>query len=101
MSGYGPAADKSGNIYFVTGNSDPSGTTYNSVTNIAESVAKVSSDLTRLRSVFTPSDVAQLDQSDADYGSGGVLLLPKAKSEPALAAAAGKEGSCFCSIRRT
>ncbi len=95
MSGYGPAADKSGNIYFVTGNSDPSGTTYNSVTNIAESVAKVSSDLTRLRSVFTPSDVAQLDQSDADYGSGGVLLLPKAKSEPALAAAAGKEGTMF------
>ena len=95
MSGYGLAADASGNVYFVTGNSDPSGTTYNSVTNIAESVAKVSSDLTRLRSFFTPSDVGGLDQSDADFGSGGVVLLPSAKKEPPLAAAAGKEGTMF------
>ena len=62
MSGYGIAADASGNIYFATGNSDPSGTTYNSVTNISESVAKVSSDLTALLSFFTPSDVDELDR---------------------------------------
>ena len=44
MSGYG-AADDAGNILFVTGNSDYSGTTYDGVTNIQESVVKVSPDL--------------------------------------------------------
>ncbi len=47
MSGYGLAADPSGNIYFVTGNSDYSGNTYNGVTNVPESVVKVSADLTQ------------------------------------------------------
>jgi len=100
MSGYGVAADDAGNLYFVTGNSDPSGTSYNSVTNISESVAKVSSDLTQLLSFFTPSDVGALDQSDADFGSGGVLLLPKVGSEPPLAAAAGKDGNMYLMNRR-
>jgi hypothetical protein len=101
MSGYGVAADPSGNLYFVTGNSDPSGTTYNSVTNISESVAKVSPDLTQLLSFFTPSDVGELDQGDADFGSGGVLLLPNGASRLALAAAAGKEGTLFLLNRKS
>ncbi|MGB8910560.1 MAG: hypothetical protein WCC84_17585 [Candidatus Cybelea sp.] len=100
MSGYGVAADHQGNIYFVTGNSDPSGTTYNSVTNISESVAKVNANLTQLLSFFTPSDANGLDQADADFGSGGVLLLPKVGSEPPMAAAAGKEGTLFLLSRR-
>jgi len=97
MSGGGIAADPSGNVYFVTGNSDYSGTSYNSVTNISETVAEVSSNLTQLLTFFTPSDVGQLDQGDVDFGSGGVLLLPEApgSSEPPLAAAAGKEGTLF------
>ena len=100
MSGYGVAADHQGNIYFVTGNSDPSGTTYNSVTNISESVVKVSADLTQVLSFFTPSDANGLDQGDADFGSGGVMLLPKVGSQPPLAAAAGKEGTLFLLNRR-
>ena len=100
MSGYGVAADPEGNLYFVTGNSDPSGTTYNSVTNISETVAKVSPDLTRLLSFFTPFDVGYLDQGDTDFGSGGVLLLPKAASNLPLAAAAGKEGTLFLLNRK-
>ncbi len=94
MSGYGLAADPSGNIYFVTGNSDYSGTTYNGVTNVPESVVKVSADLTQLLSIFTPSDEAVLDEYDEDLGSGGVMLLPKHSSKP-LAAAAGKEGAMY------
>ena len=66
MSGYGLAADSSGDVYFVTGNSDLSGTTYNGVTNVQESVVKVSSDLTQLLSIFTPSDVGYLDEGDVD-----------------------------------
>ncbi len=46
MSGYGPSADDSGNILFVTGNSDYSGTTYDGVYNIQESVVRVSANLT-------------------------------------------------------
>jgi hypothetical protein len=96
MSGYGVAADHSGNVYFATGNSDKAGT-YNSVTNLSESVVKVSSDLTSVLSFFTPSDVNVLDKNDRDFGSGGVLLLPT-KPTPSivpLAAAAGKAGTLY------
>jgi outer membrane protein assembly factor BamB len=94
MSGAGPAADAYGNIYFATGNSDPSGTTYNPVTNISESVAKVSADLTRLFGEVTPGNVATLDEFDIDLGSGGVLLVPDQSSgpDPRLAVAGGKDG---------
>jgi outer membrane protein assembly factor BamB len=96
MSGYGVAADEAGNVYFVTGNSDPSGNSYNSVTNISETVAKLNPDLTQVLSFFTPSNVGDLDRGDTDFGSGGVLLMPKAsQSGPPLAAAAGKEGTLF------
>ena len=96
MSGYGPATDDSGNILFVTGNSDPSGTTYDGVTNIQESVIKVSPSLTTVLDLFTPSDWSNLDQSDNDFGSGGVLVLPdQPGSTPHLAVAAGKEGNLF------
>ena len=96
MSGYGPAADDSGNILFVTGNSDPSGTTYDGVTDIQESVVKVSADLTTLLDLFTPSNVANMDAHDQDFGSGGVLVLPdQPGSIPHLAVATGKLGSMF------
>jgi hypothetical protein len=94
MSGYGLAADPAGNIYFVTGNSQAN--TYTGTTNIQESVVKVSGDLTQLLSVFTPSDVNQLDDDDTDFGAGGALLLPTLNSsDTPLAAAAGKEGTMF------
>jgi hypothetical protein len=96
MSGYGLAADDSGNVVFVTGNSDPSGTTYDGVSNIQESVIKVSSDLTTVVDLFTPSNQANLDQNDTDFGSGGVLVLPdQPGSLPHLAVAAGKDGHMY------
>jgi hypothetical protein len=96
MSGYGLAADDSGNILFVTGNSDYSGTTYDGVSNIQESVVKVSPNLTTVLSLFTPSNQASLDQSDSDFGSGGALVLPdQPGSIPHLAVAAGKFGSMY------
>ena len=94
MSGYGVASDPSGNVYFVTGNSEP--TTYNGVTDIQESAVKMSSDLTQLLSIFTPSNVNQLDRGDVDFGAGGMLLLPtSSQSGTPLAAAAGKAGTMF------
>jgi len=96
MSGYGPAADDAGNILFVTGNSDKSGTTYDGVTNIQESVVKVSPTLTTVLDVFTPKNQATLDLFDTDFGSGGVLVLPdQPGSTPHLAVAAGKLGNMF------
>ena len=96
MSGYGPATDASGNVYFVTGNSDYSGNTYNGVTNVNESVVKLSPDLTTMLGIFTPSNVSYLDQGDEDFGSGGVLVLPSLpKSAIPLAAAAGKDGNMY------
>src|SRR5271163_1369547 len=94
MSGYGLSADDAGNILFVTGNSDPG--TYDGVTNLQESVVKVSSTLTTVLDLFTPSNQANLDQGDTDFGSGGVMVLPdQPGSTPHLAVAAGKYGTMF------
>jgi hypothetical protein len=96
MSGYGPAADDSGNILFVTGNSDYSGTTYDGVTNIQESVVKVGANVTGVLDLFTPSNWSSLDQGDTDFGSGGLLILPDQPGTlPHLAVAAGKYGSMY------
>jgi hypothetical protein len=96
MSDYGPSADDSGNVLFITANSDPSGTTYDGVTDIQESVIKLSPDLTTVLDLFTPSDEAELDEKDNDFGSGGVMVLPdQTGTTPHLAVAAGKEGNMF------
>jgi hypothetical protein len=94
MSGYGLATDDSGNVLFVTGNSDYS--TYDGVNNIQESVVKVSPDLSTMIDLFTPKNQSSLDQSDLDFGSGGLLVLPdQPGSTPHLAVAAGKVGTLF------
>jgi hypothetical protein len=96
MSGYGLATDDAGNILFVTGNSDYSGTTYDGITNIQESVVKVSPTLTTVMDLFTPNNQSGLDQSDADFGSGGVLVLPdQPGATPHLAVAVGKVGTMY------
>jgi hypothetical protein len=84
-------------LYFVTGNSDFSGTTYNTTYNLSESVVKISSDLTKVINHFTPSNVAHLDMIDADLGSGGVLLIPSPVEAGTLflATVAGEIGPMF------
>jgi hypothetical protein len=94
MSGYGLATDDAGNVLFVTGNSDPN--TYDGITNIQESVVKISPTLTTVVDLFTPDDQVGLDQGDVDFGSGGVLVLPdQPGSIPHLAVAAGKDGNMY------
>ena len=96
MSGYGLAADDFGNVLAVTGNSDSSGTTYDGITNIQESAVKVSPDLTTVLDLFTPMDQANLDKTDGDFGSGGIMILPDQQGQiPHLAVAAGKSGTLF------
>ncbi len=94
MSGYGPASDDSGNILFVTGNSQ--NTTYDGVSNIQESVIKMSATLSTILDRFTPDDEDSLDLGDLDFGSGGVMVLPdQTGATPHLAVAAGKDGNMF------
>jgi hypothetical protein len=96
MSGWGPAADASGNLYFVTGNSDPSGATYRNPNNLAESVVKLSAGLTNVLGSFTPQTFASLEADDFDFGSGGITLLPdQLGPHPQLAVAAGKDGNMY------
>ncbi len=96
MSGYGLAADNSGYIYAATGNSDPSGTSYSTTSNLANSVVKLSPDLSTIVDFFTPYWEAALDQKDIDLGSGGVMVVPQQTGPtPNLLAAAGKDGLMF------
>ena len=94
MAGYGLTSDDEGNILFVTGNSDSR--MYDGITNIQESVVKVSSTLTTVLDLFTPLNQPTLDQGDVDFGSGGVLVLPdQGGAIPHLAVAAGKFGIMY------
>jgi hypothetical protein len=77
MSGNGPAADSTGNIYFVTGNGtfdvNTSGTSY------GDSIVKLgppAGGKFPVLSYFSPSNQANLEAADTDLGSGGLLLLP-------------------------
>ncbi len=95
MSGAGLAADLTGSIYFITGNSDP--TSYDGVDDIQESIVRETADLSKISTLFTPSDQPTLDAGDKDFGAGGPLLVPNQKSGTFrhLAVAAGKDGNLF------
>jgi hypothetical protein len=94
MSGAGLAADDSGNVLFVTGNSDP--LSYDGITDIQESAVKLSPDLTTILDLFTPFDQPDLDTRDKDFGAGGIMVLPDQPGNiPHLAVAAGKDGNMY------
>jgi hypothetical protein len=96
MSGSGIAADSSGNVYFVTGNSDWAGGTYNERFNLSESAMSLDQALTTVRTFFTPHDVDALDEGDIDFGSGGIMLLPpQPGTNLNLATAMGKTGILY------
>ena len=93
QSGFGPAADSSGNVYFSTGNSNWQKASYKAHVNYPDSVLEISPDLSTLLQSFTPSNYFQLDQGDVDLGSGGTLVLPdQPGAYPHLAVAGGKDG---------
>jgi hypothetical protein len=96
QSGYGPAADSNGDIYFSTGNSNPSRPSYSKAFNRPDSIVHLSGDLSTLLDSFTTYNYFNLDQGDVDMGSGGTLVLPdQAGSIPHLVVAGGKDGRGF------
>jgi FtsP/CotA-like multicopper oxidase with cupredoxin domain len=89
-SGFGPAADSAGNIYFATGNGP-----YNGTNDFAMSAVKVPGNLDITKeSSFTPYGEAADSSADADLGAGGVVVLPTVGGTyPRLLFAGGKCGA--------
>jgi hypothetical protein len=87
MSGFAPAFDANGNLYFSTGN----GTFDQMTSNFGESVLKLAPQTLSRLDFFTPSNWNTLNGGDTDFGSGGVILLPGTN----VAVAGGKEGKIF------
>jgi outer membrane protein assembly factor BamB len=96
MSGYGLAAEGTGNLMFSTGNSDKSGTSYSPTLNLSESAVKIDLNLTVVKDFFTPYNVAFLDEHDADLSSGGLMALPtQPGADPYLLVAGGKQQDMY------
>lgn len=70
MAGGGPAADSNGYVYLGTGNG-----TWDGTQNFGESWVKLSSNC-GLVDWFTPNNWGNLNGSDQDEGSGGLMIIP-------------------------
>ncbi len=93
MSGAGPAADSSGNVYLISGNG-----TYDLNTggpDSGDTFLKLNGST--VNDYFTPFNQSCLSAVDEDLGSGGVMLLPDQTNtaHPHLAIGGGKEGRIY------
>lgn len=79
MSGAGPSADESGNIYIATGNGSVgfAGIASN-LTNRGESALKLSlsGNSLSVASYFTPSNYINLETNDLDFGVTAMMMIP-------------------------
>src|SRR5579864_8649372 len=97
MTGAGIAADASGNIFIASGNGDFD-TTNVPATETGDTILKLgtTNQILTLLDYFTPFDQLNLDSTDTDLGSGGVVLLPdQPGSFPHILVEAGKEGRIY------
>jgi hypothetical protein len=104
MAGAAPAADSSGNIYFIIGNGD-FGTAldangFPSNKNCGNCFAKITSTMPMaLSDYFTPLNTVSESDADTDFGSGGPLLLPDLVDSTGqtrhLAVGAGKDSNIY------
>jgi hypothetical protein len=105
QSGVGLTSDRSGSILFISGNgASPTTPAPGSSppANLGESIVRLqvqpNGSLTPV-DFFTPFDAPQLDQSDVDFGSGGLVGLPDSyfgtPAVPHLAVAVGKQGYVY------
>jgi len=98
MSGSGPSADASGNIYLSTGNGAWNGTDAFGDSILKFQVLTATSPSLTVADYFTPHEQASLDTNDVDLGSGGVLLLPDSagvSGHPHLLVQAGRTGTVY------
>ncbi len=97
MGGGAPAADASGNLYFLTGNgtfdANSGGSDYGDTT-----VKLSTSGGLSVAGYFTPADQQNLEGGDTDHGSGGAAILldqPSTAPHQHLVIGGGKEGNFF------
>jgi hypothetical protein len=90
----GPAADASGNIYFITGNGSFD-TSDNNRVNYGDSFIKMSPTGT-IVDFFTPHDQATISVANFDLGAAGPLLLPdQPGAHPHMIVSAGKNNTMY------
>jgi hypothetical protein len=92
MSGSGPAADSSGNIYASTGNGS-----WNT-SDRGDTVLKLAPPANSTFAVadyFTPYNQAALTSGDTDLSAGGIILLPTLASGKQLLTTLGKSGTMY------
>jgi hypothetical protein len=98
QSGGGLVWDGS-SVYFMTGNGTFDVTNDSMAPGYGDAFVKMGTTNTlSVASYFAGFDQLQLDDSDADLGSGGPLLLPTSvgsKKHPSLLVGAGKEGKIY------
>jgi len=93
MSGAGPSADSSGNLYLTIANGPTNNATMPTNGNLVESFVKLTRNGSGLNviSSFTAHDWQTLDANDVDVGSAGLLLIPGTS----LAFSGGKAGVVY------
>jgi hypothetical protein len=94
MSGGAPAADSSGNLYFISANGAFDPTT----SNYGDTLLQLSPNLSVSTNYFTPSDQLTDDEDDVDFGSGGAVLvdLPANGGNPThLIIGGGKDAALY------
>jgi hypothetical protein len=93
MTGFAPALDAKGDVFFSTGNGDF--TKYGM--DWGESVLKLGPKLAAVSSWFTADQYSYFNANDEDLGSGGVMLIPAVPGQlaPPMAVAMGKSSELY------
>ena len=93
MTGFAPAIDANGNLFFATGNGDFT----KGASDWGESVLKLPPSLGSVTTSFTAGAFRNLNNNDEDFGSGGVMLLPPISGQkaPPMAVAMGKSSTLY------
>jgi hypothetical protein len=97
MGGGAPSADSNNNLYLITGNATFDANSSTAPNNdYGDSFLKLSSSLSVLQ-YFAPSDQANDNSSDNDFGSGGAAILVDQPSGPVqhLVIGGGKDGFLY------
>lgn len=97
MGGAAPAADENNDLYLITGNGGFDVTNASMPNNdYGDSLLQLSSSLSVLQ-YFTPSDQAQDDSQDNDFGSGGTAVLADLPGDPVthIVMGGGKDGTLY------
>jgi hypothetical protein len=95
MTGFAPALDANGDLYAITGNgafnADSGGHDY------GQSFLHLKGDLSAVVDSFTPDNWVDLNKVDADFGSGGAMLIPPQPGQtgPNLAVGVGKSSIMY------